>query len=71
MFYDDSLKILGRFAPLAVYYITAKDNSALLNKLDNAIYRMEVNDLTFDSGLLKKYFPHYKNTISTTTSISS
>lgn len=63
MFYDDSLKILGRFAPLAVYYITAKDNSALLNKLDNAIYRMEVNDPTFDSGLLKKYFPHYKNTI--------
>lgn len=62
MFSDDGIKMIDRFSPLPVYYISTNDNSALLDELYEAMCTVELNNPNFKTELMGKYFPYYSNT---------
>ena len=62
MFQDESLKLLGRFSALPVYYITQKENNELLEELDSAMITIQLNDPSFQSELMSEYFQIFNNT---------
>lgn len=62
MFSDDGIKMIDRFSPLPVYYISTNDNRELLNKLYDAMCAVELNDPEFKTQLMGKYFPYFSNT---------
>lgn len=62
MFSDNGIKMIDRFSPLPVYYISTNDNSELLDELYEAMCTVELNDPDFKTQLMGKYFPYYSNT---------
>lgn len=62
MFANENIKLLGRFSPLPVYYITTKGNQALLTELDNAMTRIKLNEPEYETELMAEYFPIFNNT---------
>lgn len=62
MFSDNGIKMIDRFSPLPVYYISTNDNSELLDKLYEAMCTIEMNDPEFKTELMGKYFPYFSNT---------
>lgn len=62
MFSDDGIKMIDRFSPLPVYYISSNDNQELLDKLYEAMCTVELNHPEFKTELMGKYFPYYSNT---------
>lgn len=62
MFSDDGIKMIDRFSPLPVYYISSNDNTYLLDKLYEAMCAVELNDPDFKTELMGKYFPYFSNT---------
>ncbi|WP_323399411.1 transporter substrate-binding domain-containing protein [Christensenella sp.] len=62
MFADDDVKLLGRFHPMPVYYITQKGNTALLDELNEAMIDIRMDNPTFETDLMNQYFPMYSNT---------
>lgn len=61
LFDNTSLKIIDRFSPLPVYYISSKDNSALLDRLYDAMCTIELEDPSFETRLMAEFFPFYSN----------
>ena len=61
MFADDDLKLLGRFSPMPVYYITSRAGSELLAELDDAMTTLRLNDPSFETELMSHYFPVFNN----------
>lgn len=70
MFSDAGIKMIDRFSPLPVYYISGNDNTELLDKLYEAMCAVELNDPDFKTELMGKYFPYFKNTEFTYNEIS-
>lgn len=62
MFSDDGIKMIDRFSPLPVYYISSNDNTELLDKLYEAMCAVELNNPEFKTELMAKYFPYFSNT---------
>lgn len=62
MFSDDGIKMIDRFSPLPVYYISSNDNTELLDKLYEAMCAVELNNPNFKTELMGKYFPYFSNT---------
>lgn len=62
MFSDAGIKMIDRFSPLPVYYISSNDNVDLLNELYEAMCAIELNDSNFKTELMGKYFPYFNNT---------
>lgn len=62
MFSEEGIKIIDRFSPLPVYYISSNDNTYLLDKLYEAMCAIELNDPDFKTELMGKYFPYFSNT---------
>lgn len=62
MFSDEGLKIIDRFSPLPVYYISSNDNTYLLDQLYEAMCAVELNSPNFKTELMGKYFPYFSNT---------
>lgn len=62
MFSDEGIKMIDRFSPLPVYYISTNDNTELLNKLYDAMCAVELNEPAFKTELMSKYFPYFNNT---------
>lgn len=61
MFGSDRIKILDRFSPLPVYYISTKDNTHLLEELFETMCSLELNDPSFETRLMAEFFPYYSN----------
>ena len=61
MFADDNTKILCRFAPKPVYFITTADKSELIKRVDDAMYNIQLNEPNFSADLVDKFFPQYQN----------
>lgn len=62
MFSDEGIKMVDRFSPLPVYYISTNDNTYLLDKLYEAMCAVELNNPNFKTELMGKYFPYFNNT---------
>lgn len=62
MFSDEGIRIIDRFSPLPVYYISSNDNGYLLDKLYESMCSVELNDPNFKTELMGKYFPYFSNT---------
>lgn len=62
MFSDDGIKMIDRFSPLPVYYISSNENTELLDKLYEAMCAVELNHPDFKTELMGKYFPYFNNT---------
>lgn len=62
MFSDEGIKMIDRFSPLPVYYISTNENSYLLDKLYEAMCVVELNNPNFKTELMGKYFPYFSNT---------
>lgn len=62
MFSDEGIKMIDRFSPLPVYYISSNDNTDLLDKLYEAMCAVELNNPDFKTELMGKYFPYFSNT---------
>lgn len=61
LFSEKSLKLLARFKQVPVYYIMNKADQKLLQELDDAMININIQLPEYQSKLLKKYFPVYKN----------
>lgn len=61
MFADKSLKLLGQFSVLPVYYIAQKGNTALLGQINDAMTELMVRNPAFQSELIGSYFPIYNS----------
>lgn len=61
MFAGEGIKLLGRFSPLPVYYITQKD-SPLLEELDDALTTIRLQDPSLEAELMAQYFPVFNST---------
>lgn len=53
---QEGQRIIGRFANAEYYYITYKNNTALLNELDTAIADLKINLPTLENHLMNKYY---------------
>ena len=62
MFSSEGIKLIDRFSPLPVYYISSNDNTYLLDMLYEAMCVVELNDSEFKTELMGKYFPYFSNT---------
>lgn len=62
MFSNSDIKIIDRFSPLPVYYISQKENTYLLDELYDAMCTIELNEPLFETELMGKFFPYYNNT---------
>lgn len=62
MFAGDGIKLLGRFSPLPVYYITQKGNEELLDQLNDAMTTIRLQNPSLEAELMAEYFPVYNNT---------
>ena len=62
MFADDNLKILGKYMPSEVYYISTPDKKEILDKIDDAMLDLELNEPTYENTLMAEYFEQYNNT---------
>lgn len=61
MFYDHGIKILDRFSPIPVYYISTNDNKVMLEQVYQALCAIELNNSAFTTELMERYFPHYQD----------
>ncbi len=52
----DGLRIVGRFAPMPIYYITYKGNSDLLREMNQAIADIKMNAPELENELIAKYY---------------
>lgn len=55
-------KILSRFGPEEVYYLSSRKNAELIDEMDNAMANLEVNFPTYLNTLQTTYFPMYITT---------
>lgn len=62
LFAADDLKLLGRFSPLASYYILPKGATELRNELDDAMTHLMLSEPDFQTQLMSQYFSIYSNT---------
>lgn len=62
MFSTEGIKLIDRFSPLPVYYISTNDNIHLLDKLYEHMCAIELGSPNFKTELLGKYFPYFSNT---------
>lgn len=62
LFAADDLKLLGRFSPMASYYIMPKGSIELRKELDDAMTHMLLNSPTYQTELMSEYFNIYGNT---------
>lgn len=62
MFSEDGIKMIDRFSPLPVYYISSNDNTYLLDQLYDAMCAVELNNPDFKTQLTARYFPYFNNT---------
>lgn len=61
MFGDEGIKMIDRFSPLPVYYISSNDNTDLLDELYEAMCAVELDDPNFKTELMARYFPYFSN----------
>jgi len=61
LFYNNDYKLLGRFSPMPSYYILQKD-SKYLDDLNEAMTSIVINEPSFQSQLMSKYFQIYDAT---------
>lgn len=52
-------KLLARFSPMPFYYLTWKDNLALINELDSAMQKIQNSYPGYEEELLNRYYPAY------------
>ena len=62
MFGDEGIKMIDRFSPLPVYYISSNDNTDLLDEIYEAMCTIELNNPNFKTELMGQYFPYFNNT---------
>lgn len=59
LFQDGDLKLIGRFAPMPSYYILPKEDTELRNELDDAMTSIMLDDPSYQTSLMSKYFALY------------
>ena len=59
LFTSDQYKMLGKFTPVASYYMMQMDNNGLKDELDNAMENLLLSDPAFQSELMSSYFEFY------------
>lgn len=53
---DPKYRVIAKFDPQKTYYVTTKGNSAVLNKLNEALHKIEENYPTLQTELYEKYY---------------
>ena len=53
---EEGQRLIGRFAPKPIYYITWKGNDALLSELNSAIADLKFNQPDLETGLFSTYY---------------
>jgi len=59
LFAANDLTLLGRFSPMASYYIMPKGSNELRTELDNAMTRLLLNEPSYQTELMSQYFGLY------------
>ena len=60
---DDTVKMIGRYSPSPVYFISRQDEQShqIMDELDDAMTDLRLDDPTFENILFNKYFSSFSN----------
>ena len=58
MYFSENEKPIARFSPRPFYFVTKKGNTKLLDRVNNAISQILVENPNFNSNLVRKHFPN-------------